>query len=245
MCSKEFNKKQSEYELRKISQGVFDKSTLTTLYSLSNKGVLDELIGIVSTGKEANVYWGRRGEEEVAVKIYCIEASDFRSMDKYIKGDHRFAKWKNRRQLIYMWAQKEYSNLLRLYDKISCPKPITVEKNILIMSFIGKAGVPAPKLKDLPPLQPKQFLEKTLEYIKVMYKEGIIHGDLSEYNILNYNEEPVLIDLSTGVLLDHPGADELLERDVRNIITYFKKLGIKDKTEKEAIEYIKKEDAVN
>lgn len=243
MHSIDYDKKQSEYELRKISQGVFDKSTLNALYSLSNKGVLDELIGIVSTGKEANVYWGKNGNKEIAVKIYCIGASDFRTMDKYIKGDRRFAKWKNKRQLVYMWAQKEYSNLLRLQDKISCPKPITVEKNILLMSFIGKGGVPAPKLKDLPPLEPKPFLEKTLEYIKTMYREGVIHGDLSEYNILNHDEKPVFIDLSAGVLLDHPGANEFLERDVKNIISYFRKLGVKDKTEREALEWIKKKGA--
>ena len=236
-------KKQSEYELRKISQGVFDKSTLNSLCDLVNKSVIEELVGIVSTGKESNVYWGWRGGQEIAVKIYCIDASDFRNMERYIIGDHRFSKWKNKRQLIYMWAQKEYSNLLRIQGKVKCPHPYAVEKNILVMSFIGKKGVPAPKLKDLPPLDPPAFFEKTLQGIKNMYKAGVVHGDLSEYNILNHNEEPVFIDISAGVLLDHPGASEFLERDVKNVLAYFRKLRSgTDKKDRDVINWIKKKE---
>ena len=243
MSSYEREKKQSEYELRKISQGVFDKSTLNSICDLINKGAIDELVGIVSTGKESNVYWGWREGKEIAVKIYCVDASDFRTMEKYIKGDRRFSKWKNKRQLINMWAQKEYSNLLRIQEKVVCPKPFAIEKNVLVMSFLGVKGVPAPKLKELPPLEPKPFFEKTLEGIKAMYKAGVIHGDLSEYNILNYNEEPAFIDLSAGVLLDHPGAGEFLERDVRNVLAYFRKLRAgTDKQDREVLQWIRKKE---
>jgi len=216
----------TEFELRKISESVFDKSTLMTLYKLAKDKKLDEMVGIVSTGKESNVYHGWLGNREIAIKIYAIEASNFKNMDRYILGDRRFPAWKNRRQLVYMWAKKEFKNLMRVYRKISCPEPIAVEKNVLVISFIGENGIHAPKLKDLPPEKPKEFFDEILGFVRIMYKQGFVHGDLSEYNILNA-DKPVLIDFSQGVLLDHPYAEELLQRDVRNLCNYFSGLGIK------------------
>jgi RIO kinase 1 len=229
-------KNQSEYELRKISEGVFDKSSILSIYKLFNAGHIDEMTGIISTGKEANVYHGfKPGGREIAIKIFLIEASDFRRMDIYIKGDRRFSAWKNKRQLVSNWAQKEYANLSRLTGKISCPEPIAIEKNVLVMGFIGADKKSAPKLKDLPPEDPQACLDKVIGYMKEIYRQGLVHGDLSEYNILNWNEEPYIIDLSMGMLLDHPMAEELLVRDVKNVLKYFKKLGVRKDARKRII----------
>jgi len=230
--------KQTEFELRKISEGVFDKSTLMTLYRLSRKGCIDEIKSIVSTGKESNVYHGFLKGREIAIKIYRVETSDFKKMEQYISGDRRFSGWKNRRQLIYNWAKKEFKNLGRIYKKVKCPEPICVENNVLVMSFIGENGIPAPKLKDLPAENPEKFFKKITHYIRTMYHKGLVHGDLSEYNILNW-DEPVLIDFSMGVLLDHPLADELLKRDVTNVSNYFRKFGV-EKNEEEILNFVKK-----
>jgi RIO kinase 1 len=230
------------YEDKKISGGVFDKASLTALHTLARKGLFDELTGIISTGKEANVYHGTRGEREIVAKIYLIETSDFRNMDLYIKGDRRFSGWRNKRQLVYNWAQKEFCNLHRVYGKIKCPEPLGIEKNVLIIEFIGKDGVGAPKLKDAIPEDPEKFLDTVMNYVKEMYWCDIIHGDLSEYNILNWDEEPYIIDMSMGVMPDHPLAERLLERDVRNTLNFFRKMGIpnyKGKIEPEIIEWVK------
>ena len=218
-------KKQTRFELRKISESVFDKSTLMTLYELAKDKKLDEMVGIVSSGKESNVYHGFLGKREIAIKIYAIEASEFKNMDYYIKGDRRFPAWRNRRQLVYLWAKKEFKNLMRVHEEVPCPEPIAVEKNVMVMSFIGEGGVAAPKLKDSPPENPEEFLNEIVGFLKAMYKRGFVHGDLSEYNILNAGK-PVLIDFSQGVLKDHPYADELLGRDVKNLCQYFSGLGI-------------------
>jgi len=239
------DKKQSEYEMRKISEGVFDKSSLMALYKLTSQGHFDEMTGIVSTGKEANVYHGLKGSEEVAIKIFAIETSDFRTMDRYLRGDRRFSAWKNKRQLIYSWAKKEYCNLNRAIERIRCPRPIAVEKNVLVMGFIGKNGVPAPRVKELPPEDPQKFQREIMGYIKDLYSLGIVHGDISEYNILNWDEEPYVIDFSMGVLLDHPLAEEMLVRDVKNVLAFFRKYGAKEeagRTENEIIEWIKKKE---
>ena len=230
--------KQTEFELRKISEGVFDKSALMTLYKLTRRGCLDEIKSIISTGKESNVYHGFLGEREIAIKIYLIETSDFKTMEKYIRGDKRFSGWKNRRQLIFNWAKKEFRNLSRVYKTVKCPEPICVEKNVLVMSFIGEDGIPAPKLKDLPAENPEKFFKRITHYIRELYRKGIVHGDLSEYNILNWNE-PVLIDFSMGILLDHPLADELLKRDITNVSNYFRKFGI-EKNKEEILDFVKK-----
>ncbi|HIE33975.1 MAG TPA: serine protein kinase RIO [Candidatus Altiarchaeales archaeon] len=224
-------KKQTEFELRKISGGVFDKSTLMTLYKLSRKGSLGEIRSIVSTGKEANVYHGISDDKDIAVKIYAIETSDFKTMGRYILGDRRFGEWKNRRQLIFNWAKKEFKNLKRAYPDVKCPMPIDVENNVLVMEFIGDDGIPAPRMKDFPPKRPRKYFKLIVEYIQKMYSFGIVHGDLSEYNILNWNE-PVIIDFSMGVLREHPLAEELLVRDIRNICNYFRNFGINSNHEK-------------
>lgn len=212
-------------EDRGISEGVFDRKTLMTLYELSRRNDL-RLGGIVSTGKESNIYHGFLGDVDVAVKIYCIETSDFRNMSKYIRGDPRFLGWRDRRHLIYLWAQKEYKNLSRVYGRVSCPKPFAVLNNVLVMGFVGKKGVPAPKLRETKIRKPAEYFNKIVGHIKEMYSLGIVHGDLSGYNILDYRG-PVLIDFSQGVLLSHPMAEELLQRDVRNMLDFFGKYKIK------------------
>jgi RIO kinase 1 len=113
-----------------------------------------------------------------------------------------------------------------MHEIVTCPEPIAFHNNILIMEFIGRNGAPAPRLKDLPPENPKEFFDKIMDCIRKIYLSGLVHGDLSEYNVLN-NVEPVIIDVSQSVLLSHPMSQELLERDVHNILKYFKNFGIK------------------
>lgn len=226
-------------EARKISEGIFDRVTLSSIEKLIRRGKLGRLEGIISTGKEANVYRGFLEDEEIAVKIYAVETSDFKNMDRYIRGDVRFPKWKNRRQLIYLWASKEFHNLSKVYQKINCPQPIAVEKNVLVMSFIGNKSIAAPRWKDLAPKNPKKDFRKVVNFMKKMYQEEeLVHGDLSEYNILNWDEKPYLIDFSQGVLKTHPLAEKLLERDVRNLVDYLRELG-REKKEKEILKKIR------
>ncbi len=77
---------------RATVEEVFDKATLMVIYSLLNSGVLDEIHGVVSAGKEARVYWGKTKEgKELAVKVYLTASAEFKKgMLKYIEGDYRF-----------------------------------------------------------------------------------------------------------------------------------------------------------
>ena len=216
---------------RKVSSEIFDKATLQVLYKLANQGHLDVLNGAISTGKEANVLKGIKDDGSiVAVKIYRIATSDFKKMQYYIAGDPRFnVRSSNKRQLINNWVNKEFRNLTRLKDAgVNVPEAITSLNNVLIIEFIGdKAGNPAPTVKNLPPEDPNDFYEKLVDQMdRFINKANLIHGDLSSYNILNFNEEPVIIDVSQSVVRDHIIANELLERDIKNISFEFSKMGV-------------------
>ena len=224
-------KRKKDSEDRKVSSEIFDKLTLETLYKLANHGHIDVLNGAISTGKEANVLTGITDENTyIAVKIYRIATSDFKKMDYYVHGDPRFnIKTKNKRQLIYAWVMKEFKNLKRLDNTgVRVPKPIVASNNVLLIEFIGdEDGNPAQPVKNQPPKNPEEFFNELIDQLKLFVNEAnLIHGDLSNYNILNYNEHPVIIDVSQSVVKDNPISRELLERDIKTLIHEYKRLGV-------------------
>ncbi len=192
------------------------------------KGFIDKMYGVVSAGKEARVYWAKdRAGRDVAVKIYLTFTAEFRkSIKQYIIGDPRFeAVSSDLRKLILKWVRKEYKNLKRMFNAgVRVPKPYYAYRNILVMEFIGENGVRAPLLKEIP-LTREEYEEiygKVVEYMRLMYrKAGLVHADLSEYNIMIFHDEPVIIDVSQAVTLDHPLATHFLLRDIRNIVKFF------------------------
>ena len=235
-------KRKKDSSDRKVGNEIFDKLTLETLYKLANQGYLDILNGAISTGKEANVLTGINDDEEfIAVKIYRIATSDFKKMDYYLKGDPRFnIKTKNKRKIIYSWVTKEFKNLTRLHNAgVTVPQPITSSNNVLLIEFIGDSdGNPAQPVKNQPPKNPDEFFNKLLIQLKLFVNEAkLVHGDLSNYNILNKNEEPVIIDVSQSVVLDNPISRELLERDIHTLVREYTKLDVETSFE-EVLEYI-------
>ena len=224
-------KRKKDSEDRKVSSEIFDKLTLETLYKLANHGHIDVLNGAISTGKEANVLTGITDENTyIAVKIYRIATSDFKKMDSYVHGNPRFnIKTKNKRQLIYAWVMKEFKNLKRLDNiGVRVPKPIVASNNVLLIEFIGdEDGNPAQPVKNQPPKNPEEFFNELIDQLKLFVNEAnLIHGDLSNYNILNYNEHPVIIDVSQSVVKDNPISRELLERDIKTLVHEYKRLGV-------------------
>jgi RIO kinase 1 len=214
-----------------VLEEVFDHQTLTTIYELMNQGALERLEGVVSAGKESRVYSGVDADGNyVAVKIYLTTSAEFkRGMLPYLEGDPRFRRIKHdTRSLIYSWAQKEFKNLKLAHDAgVRVPKPMLVKRNVLIMEFIGREGVPAPLLKDTPIRdQAKLYLSLIGAVCKLYTKARLIHADLSEYNVMIWRGKPVIFDLSQGVTIEHPMAERFLKRDLENLNRYFKLLGV-------------------
>ena len=96
------------------------------------------------------------------------------------------------------------------------------------MEYIGFESIPAPVLKDIKkPKEPINLFNEILDFIKLLYQKAkLVHGDLSEFNILYHNQSPVVIDISQAVSIQHPKAEEYLARDIKNIFQYFDKLGV-------------------
>ncbi len=243
---RKFERLEKDAETYKIMERVFDTSTLLVLYRMMNRGTIDLFQGVVSTGKEAHVYRALDPEGRyVAVKIYRVATSDFKNMYRYLACDPRFkGVHKERRHVVHAWTSREFKNLQRAYEAgVSVPRALDHEKNVLVMEFIGEGGVPYPRMKDIPPENPKKVFENLVENISLLYKEAnLVHSDLSEYNVL-LTPDPVLIDFSLAIDTASPMTEEFLIRDLRNLTNYFRRLGVKVPNVGELLEEVKGERA--
>lgn len=212
----------------KTAKGVFDDFTERNLFEMRSHDIFEEMVSPLKVGKESNVFIAKRGEEKIIVKIYRVQNCDFNRMYEYIRKDTRYEYLKkHRREIIFAWTQREYKNLLKAEKAgVAVPKPLALKSNILVEEMIGDEE-PALPLKDDKPKDPRDFFERIIVEMKKMYKAGLIHGDLSSFNILNYHQRPVLIDFSQSTLVKTPNSEELLERDVKNIVHFFRKLGVR------------------
>jgi RIO kinase 1 len=224
----------------RTDKGVFDNFTNRNLFEMKSRDVFDELVSPLFVGKESNVFIASKGKNKLIVKIYRVQNADFKRMFGYIKQDPRYDFLKNkRRDIIFAWTQREYKNLVRAArGKVRVPKVYNLRQNIIVEEFIGDEEV-APPLKDSIPDNPEVFFKEVIKQMNLLYRAGLIHGDLSSFNILNYKEKPVLIDFSQATLTKTPNSDELLERDLNNVLHFFKKQGVKADFEK-TLQKIKK-----
>ncbi len=228
---------------RAVMEEVFDRSTLMTVYDFLNKGIIAEIYGVVKAGKESRIYWGKDPDgRELAIKIYLTTSSEFRKgMLPYIEGDPRFTHVRrDTRSLVYTWAQKEFKNLQRAHEVgVTVPEPVAVSKNVLIMEFIGENGVSAPLLKEMELKNPRRTYRQLLTNVKKLYrKAGLVHADLSEYNVMIRRGKPVLFDVSQAVTLEHPMAKNFLRRDLENLGQHFKKLGVEISSAEETYRWV-------
>ena len=140
--------------------------------------------------------------------------------------------------MVKMWAEKEMRNLKRLHQAgIRCPEPRFLRSHVLVMTFVGKAGWPAPRLKDatLSESKIRSCYLQSLKMMRAMYQRcRLVHGDLSEYNILYMKGHVYFIDVSQSVEMDHPRAMDFLRMDCFNMTNFFKRydtlivMGVRD-----------------
>jgi len=212
-------------EKYKTMHNVFDEFTNRNLYKLINEGHFKGLVGQLTLGKESNIFIAEKDDgQKVIVKIYRLHNCDFNKMYDYIKYDPRYVNLKKkRREVIFAWTQREFRNLMLARDAgIKVPTPYTFKFNILVEEFIGDESA-AQRIKEQFPENPKEFFEDTVNSIIKLGKAGLIHADLSSFNILNYHEKPCFIDFSQATALNNPNDDDYLERDIRNLCNFFKK----------------------
>ena len=216
------------------------KETMKTpkrIEPLIEDGLVDEVLRPLMSGKEAAVYVVRCGAEVRCAKVYKeANKRSFRQAAEYQEG----RKVRNSRQARAMakgskygrkeaedaWQNAEVAALFRLAGAgVRVPKPYDFQDGVLLMELVVDAdGDAAPRLNDVH-LEPDQALEYhafVIRQIVLMLCAGLVHGDLSEFNVLLGPEGPVIIDLPQAV--DAAGnnhAFSMLERDVGNMSGYF------------------------
>ena len=211
--------------------------TPNRLLALEEEGLIDEVIGQLMSGKEATVYVVRCGDDIRCAKAYKeVDQRSFRKNVSYQEG----RKVKNSRQARAMekgsrygrkmqeevWQSAEVDALYRLAAAgVRVPRPHLCFEGVLLMDLVLDAdGNAAPRLNDV-----ELSEELALEYHALLINQvvrmlcaGLIHGDLSEYNILVGETGPVIIDLPQAVdAAGNSHGAEMLERDVNNLRTYF------------------------
>ncbi|EJU03040.1 RIO1-domain-containing protein [Dacryopinax primogenitus] len=220
---------------RATSEQVLDPRTRLILFKMIGRGLVGEVNGCISTGKEANVYHALTPSHpptHLALKIYKTSILVFKDRDRYVTGEHRFRHGysrRNPRKMVRLWAEKETRNLKRLWTAgVRCPEPIEVRENVLVLGFLGQEGWASPRLKDasLPEGSVQELYEELVVAMRRMYQTcRLVHADLSEYNILYHNSHLYIIDVSQSVEHDHPHAFDFLRQDIKNVEEYFARLG--------------------
>lgn len=207
------------------------------LAPLIEEGLIDEVISQLMSGKEATVYIVRSGEQIRCAKVYKdVKQRSFRQATTYLEG----RKVQNSRQQRAMekgsrygrevqeklWQTAEVDALFRLANAgVRVPKPFICTDGVLLMELVTDAdGNAAPRLNDVDMTEALalELHQRLLDEVIRMLCEGMVHGDLSEYNILLAADGPVIIDLPQAVnAAGNNEAPVMLERDVENLATYF------------------------
>lgn len=175
----------------------------------------------LGVGKESDVYDALMPDNtRVAVKFHRLGRTSFRQTKRkrgYMAEQAYTPTWLYQSRLA---AKKEFEALSLLYPKgISVPKPIKQNRHVIVMSIIEGA-----ELYYLEIPNPKKVLDEILLNVKKVYKDaGIVHADLSPYNIIvQLDEHALIIDWPQYVTVKHPNAEQLLQRDVQNVLRFFR-----------------------
>lgn len=232
---------------RATAEQVLDPRTRMILFKMINRGILYEINGCISTGKEANVYHATTEDNaHRAIKIYKTSILVFKDRDRYVTGEYRFRNGYSRhnpRKMVKLWAEKEFRNLKRIYQSdIPAPKPLHLHLHVLVMEFLGdKKGWASPRLRDAeiePERWPKLYYQ-LVSYMRILYQQcRLVHADLSEYNILYHKKKLWMIDVSQSVEHDHPHSLEFLRMDIKNVSDYFRRQGVEVMSERRIFKFI-------
>ena len=195
---------------------VFGGYDTLSLQSLTKKGTISALGSLIGEGKESVVYEAL-GLCPVAIKFHRVGQRSFasaRTNREYMPGEGHcpwiFASSRS--------AEREYAALSALHPKVSVPVPVDRNRHAVVMSLVAGPNLNRCRLDD-----PAGMLDEILGNVRQAYRAGIIHADLSEFNIMVEEGRCVIIDWPQWVEADHPNAQNILQRDIENILAYFKR----------------------
>ena len=209
----------------------YDALALNAFVKRKSISAIGDEIGV---GKESVIFEAIRQPElaigepfPVIIKFHREGRTSFKQIKRVREhlGEREHFSWIYASRLA---AQREYEIMSKLYPQVSVPKPLDQNRHAIVMEIAKGSLLSKTKL-----VGPEWYLDEILKQVKITYSLGIIHADLSEYNIFVSEDGVQLIDWPQYITLDHPHADEVLERDVSNILTHFsRKYDIKRELEK-------------
>jgi RIO kinase 2 len=195
---------------------VFGGYDTLALHSLTKRGTVSALGSLIGEGKESVVY-DALGLCPVAIKFHRVGLRSFssaRTNREYMPGEAHcpwiFASSRS--------AEREYAALTALHPKVSVPVPVDRNRHAVVMSLVAGPNLNRCTLDD-----PAGMLDKILDNVRSAYQAGIIHADLSEFNIMVEERRCIIIDWPQWVEADHPNAQQVVQRDVENILAYFQR----------------------
>jgi len=216
--------------------------------------IISDVLRRAKGGKEANVYVCRahpsQGQDYLAAKLYRPRMmrnlrNDARyRQNRVILGEdgkeitnsgmlHAVAKGTSfGKELAHVsWLQHEYITLQRLFEAgVPVPEPVASSGNAILMNYIGDLDLPAPTLVEtsLSAAQARRCFEELIHALEMMLASGVIHADLSAYNVLWWDEAPTIIDFPQAVSpYRNPEAEDILRRDIERLCEHFERYGIR------------------
>jgi RIO kinase 1 len=227
------------------------QDALTVFY---RDNVITEVLARVKGGKEANVYCCRAhpktGMELIAAKIYrprihrtlrndAIYKEGRLMLDEDGKGILRDARLKRaiakktdfgQELMTFSWIEHENDMLEKLHAaQADVPRPIAHEGSAILMEYFGDINQPAPTLNNvvIDARRAEEMLDRLLWHVELMLAHNSVHGDLSAYNVLYWQDKAVVIDFPQAVVaLKNPHARALLQRDIDRLAQYFARYGV-------------------
>ncbi|MEM1545241.1 MAG: RIO1 family regulatory kinase/ATPase [Candidatus Methanomethylicia archaeon] len=198
---------------------------------LSKRKIIEAIGGVIAKGKESDIHEALApGGIKVIAKFFRLGKTSFKQVKctRSFIGLRRHTSWLYKSRLA---ALNEFKALEILYKHgLFIPKPIDSNRHVVIMSYIN--GAPLYTLSKLE--DPAKVFEDIIDNLKLALSIGLVHGDLSEYNIMLTPDHSIyIIDWVQWVNVNHPNAHNLLKRDIKNITQYFaRKYGIKGDVDK-------------
>lgn len=210
----------------------FEAYDLLALNAFVKRGAVNAIGDVIGVGKESVVYEATGGiiNRHVAIKFHREGKTSFKQVR--VKREHI----EKRRHLSWIYAsrlaaKKEYDALKTLYPEVSVPEPVDYNRHAIVMSALKGQQLSRARLSE-----PGWYLDAILSELGKAYKLGVIHADLSEFNIFVSPEGCEIIDWPQYITPAHVNASELLRRDISNVLSFFNR---KYRIERDAEEIIK------
>lgn len=211
----------------RIQAGTLDLQEVgyrSTVEAILSSGLATEVVGLISSGKEADVYLTRYRGAPLAVKVYRLYRTSHRG-GRPVKLD-----------TMGWLAAREFGMTRQAWKGgARVPAPARRLENMFSMRYLGDGSGPAPRLHDVRVEDPEGFLERVLEGLERLARSGVVHGDLSAFNILVHEGLPWFIDLSEAIRVDRTGisawvrlteARAALDRGGHALARYFRRYDV-------------------